>query len=150
MPVSLEQVHAVLDPEEVNYRAAAQLGPDALPHLAVLARGPDMMLAAKATYLASLIDGAQAERIVEEAAGHPEPAVRVAAATGLKNLKSEDAAGRIADRLIADHDLGVRKLTVQSVAALPMPQLRQRVRAAAERDPDQMIRDLGTSSLHPK
>ena len=149
MPVSLEQVRAALDPEEVNYRAAAQLGPEALPHLAVLARGPDMMLAAKATYLASLIQGAQAEQIIEEAAVHPEPAVRVAAATGLKNLKSEDAAGRIADRLIADRDLGVRKLTVQSVAALPMPQLRQRMRAAAERDPEQVIRDLGIRSLHP-
>jgi HEAT repeat protein len=149
MPVSLEQVRAALDPEEVNYRAAAQLGPEALPHLAVLARGPDMMLASKATYLASLIQGAQAEQIVEEAAAHPEPAVRVAAASGLKNLKSEDAASRIADRLIADRDLGVRKLTVQSVAALPMPQLKQRMRAAAERDPDQIIRDLGIRSLHP-
>jgi len=147
MPVTLEQVRAALDPEEVNYGAAAKLGPEALPHLAVLARGPDMMLASKAIYLASLIQGPGAEQIVEEAAVHPEPAMRVAAATGLKNFKSEDAAGRIAERLIADRDLGVRKLTVQSVAALPMPGLRQKTRVAAEQDPDHVIRELVSRSL---
>jgi hypothetical protein len=147
MAVTIEQVRDALEPEEVNYRAAAQLGPEALPHLAELARGPDMMLASKAIYLASLIEGGQAEQILEEAAGNPEPVLRVAAATGLKNVKTENAAGRIADRLIADRDLGVRKLTVLSVAALPMPALRQRMRSAVERDPEQVIRELGVRTL---
>jgi pyruvate/2-oxoglutarate dehydrogenase complex dihydrolipoamide acyltransferase (E2) component len=147
MPVTLEQIHAVLDPEEVNYQAARELGPEALPQLAVLARGPDMMLATKAIYLASLIQGAQAEQIVEEAALHPQPAMRVAAATGLKNLKTEDTAGRIAERLVTDQDLGVRKVTVKSVASLPMPALRQKIRAAAEKDPDHTLRDLVIKTL---
>jgi HEAT repeat protein len=147
MPVTVEQIHAVLDPEEVNYQAARELGPDALPALAVIAGGPDMMLATKAIYLASLIQGPQAEQIVEEAALHPQPAIRVAAASGLKNLKTEDVAGRIAQRLVTDQDLGVRKVTVKSVAALPMPGLRQKIRVAGERDPDQTIKELVIKSL---
>lgn len=147
MPVTAEQIRAVLDPEEVNYQAARELGPDALPQLAILARGPDMMLATKAIYLASLIPGPQADQIVEEAATRPEPVIRVAAASGLKNLKTEDVAGRIAERLVTDQDLGVRKVTVKSVAALPMPRVRQRIRIEAEKDSDQMIKELVIRSL---
>ena len=147
MPVTWNRFEPYSIPEEVNYQAARQLGSEALPELAVLARGPDMMLASKAIYLASLIQGSQAEQILEEAALHPEPAIRVAAATGLKNIKTEDVAGRIADRLITDQDIGVRKVTIKSVAALPMPGLRQKIRVAGEKDPDQMIKELVIKSL---
>ena len=45
MPVSMEQVRAHLDRDEPDYPAAAQLGPEALPHLRQLAQGDDPMLA---------------------------------------------------------------------------------------------------------
>jgi hypothetical protein len=39
MPVTMEQVRAFLDPEEPDYQQAAQLGPEALPHLEELGEG---------------------------------------------------------------------------------------------------------------
>jgi hypothetical protein len=50
------RVRAALEPEEPDYAAAAQLGP-AVPHLQTLIQGDDPMLASKASYLASLIQG---------------------------------------------------------------------------------------------
>lgn len=147
MPITMKDVRAWLDAEEVDYPgAAAKLGAEALPYLQELAESEDAMLASKATYLASLIGGDQAVRILHTAASHQEAAVRVAAATGLKNVREEQA-GPIADRLLGDHDLGVRKLAVRSVAAFTSPPMRARLKRAAESDPEQLIRDLAVHHL---
>ena len=66
MAVTMEQVRAYLDAEEVNYSEAARLGSGALPHLQRLAQSPDVMLASKATYLASLIHGDLTPQILAE------------------------------------------------------------------------------------
>jgi HEAT repeat protein len=146
MPVTMQDVRKWLDAEEVDYPAASRLGPEALPHLQELARSQDVMLASKATYLASLIGGELSARILEAAGVRPEPAIRVAAATGLKNLKEHDAAP-IADRLLGDGDLGVRKMAVKSLAAFASPAMRLRLQRAAEHDPEPLIRDLATRVL---
>jgi HEAT repeat protein len=147
MPVTMNDVRAWLDAEEVDYSgAAAKLGPEALPYLQELAGSPDVMLASKATYLASLIGGEQAMPILQAAAGREEGAVRVAAASGLKHLNEQQAAA-IADRLLGDHDLGVRKMAVKSVASFATPSMRERLKRAAEQDPEPLIRDLAGHHL---
>src|SRR3712207_6372048 len=104
------------------------------------------MLASKAAYLASLIRGDLSAQIVAAAGNHPNAAVRVAAATGLQH-PPEQQAGPIADRLLGDQDVGVRKLTVKSAAAFRSPAMRSRLEAQARREPEPMIRDLITQTL---
>ena len=109
MPVSMNDVRRVLDPEEPDYAAAAQLGEEALPHLAVLVAGPDPMLASKAAYAASLLQGDIGADVVRAASASTDPVVRVAAAAGARNLSASVAREAIT-RLLNDDDAGIRKV----------------------------------------
>ncbi len=109
MAVTMKDVRAALDPEEPDYDKAAELGPDALPHLQELVSSADAMLASKATYLASMIADDRAVDVVETAARSSEPIVRVAAAAAVGNLAAVPAEGVLRD-LAADADPGVRKV----------------------------------------
>jgi len=146
MPVTMEQVRQALEPDELNYHEAARLGPEAVPHLLALVRGPDPMLAAKATYLASLIRSADSVRVTEEAARHSDPVVRVAAASAARNLSGKDASA-VLDRMLADPDLGVRKVALKSVAAAGVSDLSDRVQKLAEADTDVAIRAVANETL---
>lgn len=107
MSVSMQEVRRVLDPEEPKYDAAAALGPEALPHLAELIRGDDEMLASKATYAASLIQGGV--DAVASAAESGNPIIRVAAAAAARNLPVQESQ-RVLARLSNDQDSGIRKV----------------------------------------
>ncbi len=122
MAVTMEQVRAALDPEEPNYEEAAQLGPEALPHLEVLVQSGDPMLASKATYLASLIKGARAAEIVKKASQSADPIVRVAAAAATSNLTAA-AATSVLTNLVGDEDPGVRKVAQQRAQERPSDKL---------------------------
>jgi hypothetical protein len=113
MSVTMEDVRAALAPEEPNYSAAAKLGPEALPHLARLAAEAEPGLAAKATYLASLIDSPRSAEVLRIAAQSPQVTVRVAAAAALRNLPG-DRGGELVTLLAQDGDGGVRKLALRS------------------------------------
>ena len=103
MSITIQEVRRRIDLDELDYPAlAAELGAEALPHLQVLAEGRDAMLASKATYLASLIGGEQSVRILEAAVQRPEPEVRIAAASGVRNLHVADAEPFV-DRLLEDY-----------------------------------------------
>jgi HEAT repeat protein len=142
MPVTIQDVLALIDLDEIDYPAAArQLGPEALPLLEELAEGGDTMLAAKAVYLASLISDPGSARIMERAAQHPDARVRVAAAGGLRNLPEQDVEPHI-DGLLQDSDIGVRKVALQSAAAFDSPAMITRVQRLGERDPEPAMRDL--------
>lgn len=107
MPVSMADVRKVLDPDEPDYAAAAELGEEAVPHLEQLVRSDDVMLASKATYAASLIQGGA--EAVDTAAGSEDPVVRVAAAAAARNLPPERAQ-QVLRRLSDDEDAGIRKV----------------------------------------
>ena len=79
---------------------------EALPHLERLVRGDDPMLASKATYAASLIEGGSD---VVEAATRSDAVVRVAAAAAVRNLPS-GRARRMLRQLSDDDDPGIRKV----------------------------------------
>jgi HEAT repeat protein len=128
MVVTKQQVIEILNVDEPNYREAAKLGPDALPHLDALVKTADPMLASKATYLASLIQSEQSIDVLRAAAQSDHPEVRVAAAAGARNRVAGAAAG-VRDResnslndllslLNSDQDAGVRKEAVKSLKSL--------------------------------
>ncbi len=130
MAVTFEQVKAALDPEEPAYnKAAAALGAEALPHLAVLVAGDQMMLASKAAYLAGLIGTAKAVDVVQRAARSAHASVRVAAAAAAGKLSSADS-GDVLIKLIDDGDIGVQKVALRAVPAdAPSGALRARVQS---------------------
>jgi HEAT repeat protein len=146
MTITMSDVRAQLDPEEPNYDRAAELGPEALPVLDELVHSDDPLLAAKAAYLASLIPGERRASVLAAAAMSPEPTVRVAAAAGLRNLAEVDAGG-LADDLLQDADVGVRKQALQSVAGFASTAMAQRVRRVADTDSEEFLRGIAAESL---
>jgi hypothetical protein len=146
MPVTMQQVRAALDPEEPDYNQAAQLGPDAIPHLESLVRGPDPMLASKAAYLASFIQDSRSVTILKEAAQNSYPEVRVAAAAGSRNLPAP-AASDVLLSLVNDHDIGVRMRSLKSVPIDVIPALRQKIEDLTTTDPDPAIRTFSSQVL---
>jgi HEAT repeat protein len=147
MAITMKDVRAFLDPEEPNYPAAAtSLGPAALPFLLELVRGGDLGLASKATYLASLIDSDKSVEVIEAAAATNEPILRVAAASGIQNLKPAHAE-RVLNNLKSDPDPGVRKVMVKSAARVASPRIAAVLRQVAQSDPEPFVRKAITSPL---
>ena len=142
MPVTMQDVLARIDLDEIDYpAAAAELGPEALPLLEELVDGSDPMLASKAAYLASLISGPGSARVLQRATRHPDARVRVAAAAGLGNLAEHEAEPHV-DQLLQDSDVGVRKVALKSAAAFDSPAMTTRVQRLATHDPEPAMREL--------
>ena len=146
MPITMEDVLAILTQDEVDYERARDLGPEAVPFLDQLVRGEDLNLASKAAYLASLIESDGSADVLAAAAARPEPVVRVAAASGIRNLKDTQAE-RLIDRLQHDADPGVRKVLVNSAAGFRTPGVAERIRRIAEQDPEPFVRASAARSV---
>jgi HEAT repeat protein len=142
----MEQVLAALMPDEPDYGQAAQLGPEALPHLATLVSGTDALLASKAAYLASLIQDRRSASVLRQAAASPNTTVRVAAAAGVANLAGRGTA-QVLTSLLSDADPGVRRIALDAVPPAVTPALRGVLRNLAETDPDQGIRRRSSELL---
>jgi HEAT repeat protein len=141
MAVTSEEVRAALDPEEPDYEAAAQLGPDALPHLQRFVEGPDPNLASKAAYLAGRIGDPQAAPVLELAATSDDPAIRAAAAAGVGHLPDEQA-DAVLQTLLDDDEPGVRKTALKAVPASPSEELAAKVEVLREHEPEPAVREL--------
>jgi HEAT repeat protein len=145
MSVTLEQVRAHLNPDEPDYHAAAKLGPDAVPHLMGLVQSGDQTIAPKAAYLASLIPSAGSLAVLEAAARSNDPVVRVAAAGALPNLKA--VPDPLVDLFLNDSDFGVRKVTLESIAALRIPNVKTKLQRIAKQDSQVLLRQLASQIL---
>ena len=139
MPVTMNQVLAEIDKDEPNYAAAAKLGRDALPHLRMIAEAEDPLRASKAAYLASLIGGPDSVELLKKAAEHHDPQVRLAVAHGLRNADAA-APNDLLERLLGDHDAGVRKMAVSTVGDLGRSALKAKVAGIAANDPEEFLR----------
>jgi HEAT repeat protein len=105
----MQQVLARLYPTEPNYAvAAAKLGPEALPHLETIIKTSESLLASKAAYLSSLIDDERSVTVLKVAAQSNHPEVRLAAASGARNL-SPTSADKVLVLLKDDQDPSVRR-----------------------------------------
>jgi HEAT repeat protein len=139
MTVTREQVLAQLYPDEPDYEGAAQLGPEALPHLMKLIEEGDPDLASKATSLASVIDAAESIEAVDKAARSPNPVIRVAAAAALGNLSQMP--DPLAQGMLNDEDVGVRKLALRSLERQQPAGFKQKARQMAANDPNPVLRE---------
>lgn len=146
MAVTSEQVRAALDPEEPDYEASAELGPDALPHLQRFVEGPDPNLASKAAFLAGRIADAQAAPILELAAASDDPVIRVAAAAGARYLPDEQT-DTLLLTLVDDDDPGVRKTALKAVPASPSEDLGAKIELLREHESEPAVRELAAEVL---
>jgi HEAT repeat protein len=142
MPVTIEQVLAQLRQDEPDYEQAANLGPEALPHLARLVEEGDPELAPKATYLAGFINAEQSSEVVKMAARSSHPVVRVAAAAALSNL--EEMPTSLVERMLDDEDVGVRKLALKSLEKKRPVGMKRKAREVAENDPNVVLRGFAS------
>jgi len=140
----MKDVRAWLDAEEVDYLKAKRMGAAAVPFLMELAQGGDLALASKATYLASLIGSDQSAAVLEAAVARNEPVLKVAAASGMRNL-SDEQAEKIMELLRNDPDAGVRKVLVKSADRFRSPRMAERMQQMADSDPEPFVRDLAAS-----
>ncbi|MEP6729435.1 MAG: HEAT repeat domain-containing protein [bacterium] len=139
MPVTLQDVVKQLDREEPNYAQAARLGAEALPYLAQLIEGDHPGLAAKAAFLAGSINVDDSARVLEIAARHPDPVVRVAAAASAKHLTHMTTS--LATTFLQDADPGVRKWGLRTLEATYPAGVRPSVERIMTDDPDQGLRE---------
>ncbi len=138
MALDREQVLALLDSEEPDYRAAAlQAGADSWDTLEAMVAEDDIAVAARAASLVATLTqdaalAAQAISAIEKAAAHPDPTVRAVAAYAAARL------GELADRLVAalmvDEDPGVRRLAFRGIAAPVSAPVQAAVLARADID----------------
>jgi len=146
MPVSMTDVRRALDPDEVDYPAAAALGDEALPHLRTLVETGDPGIAAKAAYLAGLINGGPSESIVALAASHADARVRASAASAASHL-DDQATERVLEDLVLDEDAGVQKLALSSVPAQPSPSMRSQVQRVSQSASHPLLRQKASDVL---
>ena len=139
MAVTLQDVVRQLNRDEPDYVRAAQLGPEALPHLRQLIEGDDLGLAAKATYLAGIMNADESTRLLEIAARHPDPVVRVAAAASARNLTRITAS--LAVTFLDDADSGVRKWGLRSVEVNQPQGIKPNLEKIMKDDPDIGLRE---------
>jgi len=140
MTVIREQVLAYLYQDEPHYAEAAQLGAEVLPHLRQLVDEGDPELASKATALASIINTDRSVEIVDVARRSPDPVVRVAAAVSLSNLSGVPAP--LAESMLKDEDVGVRKLTLEALENQKPFGLKSKVQEVAKNDPNEVLREI--------
>ena len=145
MPVTMQQVLAVIDKDEPNYAAFTQLGPEALPHLEMIIEASDPLKAAKAAYAASIIGGAASVGALRKAADHHDPQVRIAVAHGLRNL-SDAAPTDLVMKSLNDDDSGVRKLALATAGHLKRADFTERVAAIAQSDPAEHLRTAAAAT----
>lgn len=113
MAVTLEQVRNLLESDEPKYSAAAKMGAALLPHLQSIVTSPDEDTASKAAYLASLVNDPRAAQVMQAAARHRSPLVRLAVAAAARTTRVPNAASAVAS-LTRDRDTGVRKAAGKS------------------------------------
>jgi HEAT repeat protein len=147
MPVTMEDVVRLLIPDEANLdQAAASLGAEALPHLELLIRGPDPMLASKAVYVTSQLRDPRVTEILLLGATREERMVRIAAALTLRSLPP-DQANELLIPLLLDADAECRRMAIEAVPSEATPDVHRVVEMLALTDPYPLLREMSAAVL---
>lgn len=146
MAVSMEQVRAVLDPDETDYAAAQKLGPECLPHLRSLVLGGEPMIASKAAYLAGLFEGETANEVLERAAESKHENVRIAVACVLQRSRKEHAAN-VLPALLRDVSVSVRMVAMETAARATDMTLIRILEQARDSDESEHVRERADAAL---
>ncbi|MCR8844322.1 HEAT repeat domain-containing protein [Paenibacillus sp. SC116] len=107
--MSKEKLIQLLDREEPDYKAAAELGPEIIPVLLDLTKSGDPKIAPRAIYTAGLLQDANAIEILKEGASSDLADIRVAAAATLRKVTGMGDSDLL-NTLLNDSDPGVRKV----------------------------------------
>jgi len=145
MPSPIEELELQLTAEEPDYSALAQLGPNIVADLRTLVRTASVAVASKATSLAGFIGGPDALRVIEEAAKHPDPRVRIAAAGAIAHYPSPPSP--LILKLLRDPHASVRMRTLKSANASSSPEVKVEVEALGVKDPDGGVRRAARESI---
>jgi hypothetical protein len=114
MVVTMQQVLDALNPFEPDYSEAEIFGSEALPHLEILVKTAEPLLASKAASMASMIQDTRSVNILMTCTKSKFREVRVAAAVGSGNLRVPGV-DKILGVLTNDQDEGVRRIAVKSI-----------------------------------
>jgi hypothetical protein len=141
MATTLQQLMETLQAEEPDYMELKKMEPNIVPHLLTIVREADPLTASKAAYLASLIHSNVSSEVLSTALNHDNPVVRIAAASGTRNLDVLSAKNLLFNAL-QDRDSGVRKMALKSIEARPIADLIPQVESLIKSDPDPLNRRL--------
>ena len=133
MPVSYAKLKEMLDVDEPNYAALAEIAADAMSQVRRLAASNDVSLASKAISLAGMIGGDSSVAVVKGAAKSREPLLRVAAAHAASLLPASPEAARVVNTLLDDSDVGVVKTATRAAMRQSDPALNAKVKRANAR-----------------
>ena len=114
MAVTMQQVLDALSPFEPDYSEAEALGSEALPHLEILVKTAEPLLASKAASMASMIEDERSVKILMTCTKSKFREVRVAAAFGSLNLRIPGV-DKVLRVLENDQDEGVRRIALESI-----------------------------------
>jgi len=116
-----------------NYAAAQELGVAALPHLRKIVEEDDMLMAAKAAYLAGLLDAKGSFEVIETASKSRKPAVRAAAAAAAGKLTATNPAPLL-KRLLRSKAPAVRRWALRSTRTPDAETLRPQLVSIKDHD----------------
>ena len=85
----------------------------------------------------------QALQGLNAAVSHPDPVRRIAAAHSLRNLATVRGSTQMLEKLLDDHDMGVRKFALKTVEAAKISSLKEKVKAINLKEVNPEIKALG-------
>jgi hypothetical protein len=145
-----DQVLNAVLPQEPDYDVAVQLGQEALPILAEIAKEEDVPVAAKAVYLAGRIGGAAAGEILSSAAAASQPRpIRMAAAAGAAFVLPPhiDPALEVLLRDDPANDYGIIKTALRSASRGVSAVVVDRIAHIANTTRDELLKKLARAAM---
>jgi hypothetical protein len=133
MAITYAKLRALLDVDEPDYPALAELAEGAMQHVRKLAASPDPSLASKAVSLAGIMGEEASVGVVESASRSRHAVVRVAAAHAATLLPDTPQAARVVSKLLDDKDVGVVKFATRAASRQSDPVVATKARRAAVR-----------------
>jgi len=144
MPLSYEDVVAILSPDEPTAAGIQQLDASAAPHLERLLDSDDQSLAVKAAFALGHAPSDRTADLLERLAADPRPVMRVAAGFAARSLPAERRES-VLMTLLDDDDAGVQKAALASVPSQISESLKARIDATPWRD--HALDDLASTRL---
>jgi hypothetical protein len=114
MAVTMQEVIDALTRFEPDYSEVEEFGSEALPHLEILVKTAEPLLASKAVSMASMIEDTRSINILMIAARSKFRQVRVAAAYGSRNLRIPEV-NKVLNNLKDDQDENIRNISRKSI-----------------------------------
>lgn len=138
----------LLGNEEPDYQEIfVQINTTAIRHLKTIANSEDEMLASKAVYLASLFSSQpSAQEIVRKASKSDRSLLKLAAASALPNLEISKR-NELAEELIDEQDIGIKKLVIKSLDKNSSSLLKEKLQILSRESQSTYIKNLSDKTF---